>query len=1124
MTIGQIISIYSTDSLIKAISEKQEHTFLKGLKGSQAAVITAAVASIKERDILIVSKDKETAAYFGDDLQNLLPNQEVLLFPSSYKRPYEVTDTDNANILLRTETLNRLLADDRNARLIVTWPDALCERVVNKKALKSHTFSAKVGEQINSEFISELLTTYHFERTDFVYEPGQFAVRGGIIDIYSYGQQYPYRLEMFGDEIEEIRTFDPIDQLSIEKLSQISIIPNTQHQLVEEKRDSFLSYLNKGALILAEDSDLIIETVDKTYHKAREEFQEMMDKAGGTQVVLNPKELFESGESIKEKLLEKTILQYGNRDFPFSSTVTIEFNSSAQPPFNRNFDLFLEDINKQVARGFTCIITAEASSQLQRLESILMEAAPDLEVDLMLLSISHGFRDEDRKLAVYTDHEVFEKFHRYKSRDRISKSKALTLKELRSLQTGDYVTHIDHGVGRFAGMEQVENGNKKQEAVRLIYRDDDILLVSVHSLHKIAKYTGKEGQVPSMNKLGSAEWDNKKKRAKRRLKDIARDLIELYAKRRECEGFAFQQDSYMQAELESSFMYEDTPDQAKATLDVKHDMMKSHPMDRLVCGDVGFGKTEVAIRAAFKAILGGKQVAVLVPTTILAMQHYRTFSQRLKDMPVRISYINRFKSTKEINQTLLELKEGKLDIIIGTHRLVSKDVAFKDLGLLVIDEEQKFGVKVKDRLKEFRVNVDVLTLTATPIPRTLHFSLMGARDLSIISTPPPNRQPVNTEIHSFNENIIRDAISFEIDRNGQVFFVNNRIADIELIAGMIKRLVPGAKVATAHGQMEGSKLEKIMLAFIGGEYDVLVSTNIIESGLDIPNANTIMINHAHMFGLSDLHQMRGRVGRSNVKAYCYLLTPSLAGLTPDARKRLSTLEEFTDLGDGFKVAMRDLDIRGAGDLLGAEQSGFINDLGFDTYHKMLDEAVQELRENEFKALFEKTDEQSSKLTKEFVRETTIETDLELLIPEVYVKSINERLSLYSRLDNIEDESELESFKTELQDRFGPVPEETMHLMDSVRLRREAKRVGFERLTIKNGSMKAYLVGESNEEYFNSPLFSSILSYVKSHPGKTQMKELKGKPIVTFKDIKSIPEARGIMHDILDKYSQLFEVG
>jgi transcription-repair coupling factor (superfamily II helicase) len=796
-----------------------------------------------------------------------------------------------------------------------------------------------------------------------------------------------------------------------------------------------------------------------------------------------------------------TRVEFGNR-FILPADQTFEWPSSAQPSFNKNFELLASNLYDHQLQGYGNFIAAEMPKQLERLKGIFEEINAQLKFQPLEFAVRQGFVDQNLKIACYTDHQIFERFHRYRAKEKFSKSKALTLRELQTLQPGDFVTHIDYGVAKFAGLEKREVNGHEQEAIRLVYRDDDLLYVSIHALHKISKYSGKEGTPPIMSKLGSQEWENKKSKAKKRVKDIAKELIELYAKRKSAPGFAFNPDNFLQAELESSFMYEDTPDQARATEDVKKDMQLPHPMDRLVCGDVGFGKTEVAIRAAFKAATEGKQVAVLVPTTILAMQHYRTFSERLSNFPVKIDYVSRFKTDKEIKKIVEDVGEGKIDILIGTHRIVSKDVVFKDLGLLVIDEEQKFGVKVKDRLKELKVNVDVLTLTATPIPRTLHFSLMGARDLSIIATPPPNRQPVTTELHTFDETIIRDAVSFELRRGGQVFFVHNRVSDIESIANVIYKLVPDSRIGIAHGQMDGDKLEKIMVKFIDGEYDVLVSTNIIESGLDIPNANTIIINQAHMFGLSDLHQMRGRVGRSNKKAFCYLLTPPASVLTADSRKRLAALEEFSELGDGFKVAMRDLDIRGAGNLLGAEQTGFISDLGFDTYHKILDDAIQELKETDFRDLFASELAEKAKL---IVQDCVIETDLEILIPETYVNSTTERLQLYSRLDNIKDETELKKFSEEVKDRFGAIPPSVEELINSVRLRWLGERLGFEKLSLKNEKLRAYFIS-TKDQYFSSDIFGQIISFVKKHPKQCKMRDSAGKAMLVIEDIKTVDGA------------------
>lgn len=1107
MKIRDFIKIYREDPVVQTIAERikpneELHVHLKGLVGSLDAVIAAAIYQLNKQTTIFVLHDKEEAAYFHNDLQNLIGDKEVLLFPTSYKRPYQFDETENANILMRAEILNRINHKASTGELIVTYPEALTEKVINKKSLSSNTFSAKIGERLDVEFLTELLQTYDFEKADFVYEAGQFSIRGGIVDVFSYANDLPFRIELFGNEIDSIRTFDPISQLSQESVKQINIIPNVQTRLLEEVRQSFLSFVPRNTKLWFKDYQQTIDTLDAYFEKASANFHDVIS-VSDTQVILSPAELFETGDSFAEELSGFAQTEFGNRFYRKASFVA-QFDAEPQTSFNKNFDLITENLGQWQMQGASLLVAAESPNQINRLETIFHELDPTIKIQPLNTGLRQGFIDKTLELLCYTDHQLFDRFHKYKTKTKHSKSKALTLKELRELQPGDYVTHIDHGVGRFAGMEKVEVNGNEQETVRLVYRDDDLLYVSIHSLHKISKYTGKEGTPPTMSKLGSPEWENKKKRVKRKVKDIAKDLINLYAKRKNAPGFAFAEDGFLQAELESSFIYEDTPDQAKATDDVKEDMQLAHPMDRLVCGDVGFGKTEVAIRAAFKAVVNGKQVAILVPTTILAMQHHRTFSERLSNFPVKVEYINRFKTTKQIKETLQRVKEGKTDMLIGTHRIVNKDVKFKDLGLLVIDEEQKFGVKVKDKLKELKVNVDVLTLTATPIPRTLHFSLMGARDLSVIATPPPNRQPVTTEIHNFNETIIRDAISFEVRRGGQVFFVHNRINDIEQVGNIILKLVPDARVGVAHGQMEGQKLEKRMVKFIEGEYDVLVSTNIIEAGLDIPNANTIIINQAHMFGLSDLHQMRGRVGRSNRKAFCYLLTPATIGLSSDSRKRLSALEEFSDLGDGFKVAMRDLDIRGAGNLLGAEQTGFISDLGFDMYHKILDEAVQELKETEFKELFTKD------LVKEAARvvaqDCSIETDLEILIPETYVSNISERLSLYAKLDSIKDEKGLNKFMSSMKDRFGPIPDVVEDLIKTVRLRWIAEKLGFEKVTLKSESMKCYFMPSENQAYFQSETFGKVLAFVQQRPRQCKMKEYKTRLILRIEEITTVDAA------------------
>jgi transcription-repair coupling factor (superfamily II helicase) len=1103
------LSIYRADSLVQTLAEgirtsAHSNIRLKGLHGSLDTVIFAAVYKSVRSSHVLIAQDKEEASYLLNDLQHLLGEKEVLYFPMSYKKPYEYDEIENANILMRSEVLN-VINGHPEGNIIVTYPEAISEKVINKKSLATNTFLIKKGEILDRGFLEEFLHSYDFEKTDFVFEAGQFAIRGGIIDVFSFAHELPYRIELFGEEVDSIRSFDPGSQLSVETIDKISLMPNVQTRLVQEERQSLFDFISPATRIWLKDVEMTRDVVEKCFEKASASFDKILRESGQTKVVLEPDQLFNTGEAIMKSLGDLSCVEFGSR-YTLEARHIYEFNSSAQPSFNKNFELLAANLLEQQELSYSNFISTEQPRQVERLHGIFEEIHPEIKFQSLDFSLRQGFVDHVQKIVCYTDHQIFERFYRYRHKEKFSKSKSLTFRELQTLQPGDFVTHIDYGIGKFAGLEKKVVDGREQEAIRLVFRDDDLLTVSIHALHKISKYSGKDGTPPSISKLGSGEWDSKKAKVKKKVKDIAKELIELYAKRKTAPGFAFHEDSFLQAELESSFIYEDTPDQAKATEDVKRDMQQPHPMDRLVCGDVGFGKTEVAIRAAFKAASEGKQVAVLVPTTILAMQHYRTFSERLSTMPVKIDYVSRFKSDKEIKEIIKAVKTGEINIIIGTHRVVSKDVEFKDLGLLVIDEEQKFGVKVKDRLKEIKVNVDVLTLTATPIPRTLHFSLMGARDLSIISTPPPNRQPVTTELHTYDESIIRDAVSTELRRGGQVFFVHNRVSDIEQVANTIFKLVPDARMGIAHGQMDGDKLEKAMIKFIDGEYDVLVSTNIIESGLDIPNANTIIINNANMFGLSDLHQMRGRVGRSNKKAFCYLLTPPSSVLSSDSRKRLAALEEFSELGDGFKVAMRDLDIRGAGNLLGAEQTGFITDLGFDTYHKILDDAIQELKETDFKELFA---EELSAKAKLIVPDCTIETDLEVLIPDSYINNTSERLQLYSTLDNIKDEKSLLDFRDSLKDRFGTLPDSVEQLINTVRLRWMGEALGFEKLSLKNEKLRGYFV-TGNNEYFKSEIFGRVLSFVQTHTKRCRMKDMAGKLILTIESIGSVEAATEIL--------------
>ncbi|TAH26342.1 MAG: transcription-repair coupling factor [Cytophagales bacterium] len=1113
MKTEDLINLYKNDGFISSISNALSnsptaHFFFKGLYGSSDSLIASALES-SSKNTLFILNDKEEAAYFFNDLQALLPEKDICLFPASYKKIYQFEETENANILMRAEVLSKLNQNE-NGLWMVSSPEALAEKVINQQSLLENTFKVKIGEKIDTSFLSELLHSYDFEKTDFVFESGQFSVRGGIIDVYSYSNELPYRIELFGNEVESIRTFNPNTQISESILHEFSILPNVQTRLIQESRTSFFDFIGSNTTIWIKDVKFTSEIIQKYFQKCEQQFKEIQNQTGGSKLITQPSELFDSKEEFLAKIEKLQIIEFGNNQF-FPHSTIFDFKTKKQPLFHKDFEVLVEDIRIKQNSGYLCLIASDSIRQLERLESIFHELDPTLKVNKVNLAFREGFIDELNKILIYTDHQIFERFHKYKIKEKFTKSKSLTLKELRTLHPGDYVTHLEHGICRFVGLEKVEVGGRQQEAIRLVFRDDDLMYISIHALHKIAKYSGKEGVAPQMTKLGSGDWDAKKKKVKRQVQEIAKDLIDLYAKRKASQGFKYSPDSFLQTELESSFIYEDTPDQSKATSDVKADMELPNPMDRLVCGDVGFGKTEIAIRAAFKAVCDNKQVAVLVPTTILAMQHFKTFSGRLEKFPCSIEYINRFKTTQQIKDTIKRVAEGKTQILIGTHRLINKDVAFKDLGLLIIDEEQKFGVKVKEKLKEIKINVDTLTLTATPIPRTLHFSLMGARDLSIIATPPPNRQPVTTQLHPYDDIVIRDAIVLELKRKGQVFFVHNRVMDIEQIADKIRQLVPDAKIGIAHGQMEGEKLEKVMMKFVEAEYDILVSTNIIESGLDIPNANTIIINHAHMFGLSDLHQMRGRVGRSNKKAYCYFITPPINLLPSDARKRLSALEEFSELGDGFKVAMRDMDIRGAGSLFGAEQSGFITDVGFEVYHKILDEAILELKQTDYKDLF--VHELEALNLKKLQSDCSIETDLSILIPEKYVSNITERLSLYSALDNVNNQKDLDVFIHQIIDRFGPLPSEVSDLTETVKMRWLAESLGIEKLILKNDSLKCFLPSADNEYYYQSEIFGRILKFIQSRPKGCSLKDVNKKLVLGFDTVLSIDEALSILRKI-----------
>lgn len=1110
MSKSDLCTVYRKSPQVASASETLTQGFarlqLTGLVGSSLSFVTEAIFEKSGLPLLLLFQDKEEAAYYLNDLENIINDQDVLFYPSSYRRPYQIEETDNANVLLRAEVLNRIHSRKKPA-IIVSYAEAIFEKVVTKKALDKNTLKISVGDQISIDFVNEVLFEYHFKRVDFVSEPGEFSVRGGIVDVFSFSNEHPYRLEFFGNEVDSIRSFDVETQLSIEKQKKIAIIPNVENKLVQENRESFLDYIHPKTVLLLQNTTVISSQLDLLFEKATAAFSKINSEIQ----FAAPENLFVNQQSFLTKIETFSTIEWTDKPF-FSIEKKLDFHTKPQPSFNKQFDLLLHNLNENHFHGYKNYLLCSNENQAQRFHDIFESIDEENHENIRkqykttVFPLYQGFIDDENQIACYTDHQIFERYHRFNIKNGYSKKQTITLKELTQLSVGDYVTHIDHGIGKFGGLQKIQVEGKTQEAIKLVYADNDIVYVSIHSLHKISKYNGKDGTPPKIYKLGSSAWKALKQKTKARVKHIAFNLIQLYAKRRLEKGFACKPDSYLQKELESSFIYEDTPDQVTATLDVKTDMERDRPMDRLVCGDVGFGKTEVAIRAAFKAVDNGKQVAVLVPTTILAYQHYRTFSERLKDMPVTVSYLNRFRTAKQRKETLEGLASGSVDIVIGTHQLVSKDVKFKDLGLLIIDEEQKFGVNVKDKLKTIAATVDTLTLTATPIPRTLQFSLMAARDLSVITTPPPNRYPIESHVVSFSEEIIRDAISYEIQRNGQVFFINNRIENIKEVAGMIQRLVPDARVGIGHGQMDGKKLEELMLAFMNGEFDVLVATTIIESGLDVPNANTIFINNANNFGLSDLHQMRGRVGRSNKKAFCYFITPPYAAMTDDARKRIQALTQYSELGSGFNIAMKDLEIRGAGDLLGGEQSGFINEIGFETYQKIMNEAIEELKENEFKDLYEETPIDQ----KTYVKDLQIDTDFELLFPDEYVSVITERLNLYNELGSLKTNEDLIAFEQKIIDRFGPLPKQAKALLNSMRIKWIATEMGIEKLILKQGKMIGYFVGDQQSDYYQSARFHKVLQFVQQHGNLCKMKEKETKNglrlLLTFEQVKSVNKA------------------
>lgn len=1104
---------------------------LENLNGSSSQFVVAAILnhpSCSQLNHLIVLNNAEDAAYFHNTLENITGALDLFYFPSSFKQRKNFNLLNSSHVMLRTEALTKIASQLNTAgsvkkKILVTYPESLFEKVVLPESISTNIIFIKSGEKLDTENLLLKLSDYGFERTDFVYEPGQFAIRGGILDIYSFGNDKPYRIELFGKEVDSIRIIDPETQLSERKLLQVSIIPNIDSQLENKDRISLLNFLPQNTIIWLQDADVVKEMIKD----AETELNQFL--CNKSTIDISEKHLkkevsisdFIGAIEIDEQLSRKHSVIFGNQSKGSGQAdLKIEFSTKEQPVFNRRFDMLISDLKNWENKGFQLNLFAENPKQLERLRSIFEELKSDIVFQPITVPIHEGFIDEDQKIVCYTDHQVFQRYHKYKVKQAYNKNKAITLRTLRELQPGDFVTHIDHGVGVFSGLQKMEVNGRIQEAVRLLYKDSDILYVNINSLHKIAKYTGKEGTVPKINKLGSDVWNRLKEKTKVKVKEIAFDLIKLYAKRKAQQGFRHSPDNYMHTELEASFIYEDTEDQGKASADVKKDMESASPMDRLICGDVGFGKTEIAIRAAFKSCVDGKQAAVLVPTTILAFQHYKTFGDRLKDFPVTVDYINRFKSAKQKKETLKKLEEGKIDIIIGTHSLLGKDVKYKDLGLLVIDEEQKFGVGHKEKIKTLKTTVDCLTLTATPIPRTLHFSLMGARDLSIINTAPPNRQPIQTEVLVYNEDIIREAIYYETERGGQVFFIFNRIQGLAEMASIISGLCPDLSIGMAHGQMQGHELEEHILDFIDKKYDVLVCTNIVESGVDIPNVNTIIVNNAHQFGLSDLHQLRGRVGRSNKKAFCYLLSPPLSTLPDDSRKRLQILEQHSELGSGFQIAMRDLDIRGAGNLLGGEQSGFMAEIGFEMYQKILDEAVRELKRSDFKDLFK---EEISKQD-DFVQDCTIDTDLEILIPDDYVESITERLSLYQRLDNSENEIEWKQMQDEMHDRFGPMPQQVKDLFTTVRCRKLAVDLGFEKMSLKGETLRCYFINKNDSLYFESKTFQQILSFIQTMTNKTRLKQ-SGKLFIMITDqVKEMEDLLRFLETLhkycYDKYSMV----
>ena len=1125
MDISELQRIYAGHPNVRALAAQLENSsvrsiFLGGLHASASSLFLSSVIDTSPRTFVFILGDVEEAGYFYHDLIQINGEKNVLFFPSSYRRAIRYGQKDAANEILRTEALNRL--QKQEPVCIVTYPDAIAEKVVSQKVLAEKTITLSIGQCIGTDVLMDMLAEWGFEQVDYVYEPGQYSLRGSIVDVYSYASEYPYRIDFFGDEIDSIRTFEVESQLSKERKDSISIVPELA-SMQSGEYVSFFRFLKDDAVIGMKDFLWIRERIDAVHEETiSKQALEAADEEQREDLLRMNNRLMD-GSSFTSDVLEFRRMEFGNKPTGHPQA-TLTFDVVAQPIFHKNFDLVSSTLDDYVQKGYTLYICTDSEKQAKRLKDIFEERGDAITFTYVNKTLHEGFTDNFLKKCFFTDHQIFDRFHKYNLRSERARSGkvALTLKELSQFEPGDYVVHIDHGIGKFAGLVRLPNGNSTQEVIKLVYQNDDVVFVSIHSLHKISKYKGKEGEPPRINKLGTGAWEKIKERTKTKIKDIARDLIRLYSQRKQEKGFAYSPDSFMQHELEASFLYEDTPDQSKATADVKADMESQRTMDRLVCGDVGFGKTEVAMRAAFKAVTDNKQVAVLVPTTVLAYQHFQTFSERLKDFPCKVEYLSRARTAKDTTRIIKELADGTINIIIGTHKLIGKSVKFKDLGLLIIDEEQKFGVSVKEKLRQIKVNVDTLTLTATPIPRTLQFSLMGARDLSVIQTPPPNRYPIQTEVHTFNEQIITDAINFEMSRNGQVFFVNNRIQNLVELKALILRHIPDCRVCIGHGQMQPEELEKIIMDFVNYDYDVLLATTIIESGIDIPNANTIIINQAQNFGLSDLHQMRGRVGRSNRKAFCYLLAPPLHVLTPEAKRRLQAIENFSDLGSGIHIAMQDLDIRGAGNMLGAEQSGFIADLGYETYQKILAEAVKELKEDEFSQLYTEELQMAGeeKISGEdFVSECLVESDLELLFPNEYIPSSSERMLLYRELDGLELDKDVLDFKARLEDRFGKVPTEGQELLRIVPLRRLAKRLGAEKVVLKAERMVLYFVSNPDSPFYQSIAFGKVIGYMGTHPRYCNLREQNGRRSMVVKNVETVETAVSILQEIVSMESK-----